>query len=323
MERHDATGTPHLALGGGRARGFSARGTMLRLELGDYAGPKPYAAGLVRIRTGSEVPLHTHRDFAELVYIVDGRGEHRVGAELQSLRPGHAIFVRPQDQHAYRSLPDHSLTVINVAFPVRSLTSFFDSCGVDPVPWMRSASPPIVEVGDAHGAKNRLAKQFERTLEAFYRNARGIDLIALLSMAFGEFEQAWHAPDENRTAPDWLRAAVLAMSAEHNLRDGIPRMVDLAGVSHGHLAREVRKHYGCTCSQLVTAKRLDLARVLLATSTDSVSLIAHRCGFSSAAYFIRLFRERFATTPAASRPATSSLGPVALQAQRSPAASPF
>lgn len=286
---------------------------MLRLELGDYAGTRPYAAALVRIRTGSEVGLHTHRGFAELCHVVDGRGEHRVGTEVQNLWQGHTLFIRPQDQHSYRSLPRHSLTVINVAFPVRALTSFFDSCGVDPIPWMRSASPPIAQASDVPGAK-RLTEQFERTLEAFHGNTRGIDLIALLSTAFGELEHVSHVLDENRTAPGWLRAAVLAMSAEHNLRDGIPRMIEIAGVSHGHLAREVRKHYGHTCGQLITDKRLDLARALLVTSTDSVSLIADRCGFSSSAYFIRLFRERFGTTPAAWRSAaaaTSLLGPLA------------
>lgn len=286
---------------------------MLRLELGDYAGTRPYAAALVRIRTGSEVELHTHRDFAELVYVVDGRGEHRVGSEVQNLQQGHTVFIRPQDQHSYRSLPKQSLTVINVAFPVRALTSFFDSCGVDPIPWMRSAAPPITQASDAPGAKKRLAKQFERTLEAFHGNTRGIDLVALLSTAFGELDHVGHVLDENRTAPDWLRSAILAMNAEQNLRDGIPRMVDIAGVSQSHLAREVKKHYGYTCSELVTSKRLDLACVLLATSTDSISHIAERCGFSSAAYFILRFRQRFGTTPAAWRSTAASsslLGPM-------------
>ena len=289
---------------------------MLRLELGDYAGARPYAAGLTVIRTGSEVGLHTHRDFAEVVYVVDGLGEHRVGTCVQPLRRGHTAFIRPEDQHSYRSLPRHSMTTINVAFPLRSLMSFFDACGMDPVPWMRAVTPPIAQTADVPGIGQQVAQQFESALEAFQGAPRGTDLVALMSTVFGELERVWHDTDVGRDVPVWLRAAVLAMDDERNLREGLTRLLDLAGVSHGHLARQVRRHYGHTCSQLVTAKRLDLAKVLLATTTDPVTVIAHRCGFSGAAYFIRLFRERFGTTPGASRATSaiaSALGPVTTQ----------
>jgi AraC family transcriptional regulator, dual regulator of chb operon len=95
--------------------------------------------------------------------------------------------------------------------------------------------------------------------------------------------------------------ACAAMYDEENLRAGLPRLLELASVSHGHLARSMSAHYGCRPVEFVNNARLSHAAVLLATTADSVGRIAERCGFSSQSYFDRLFHARYGRAPRAYR----------------------
>jgi AraC family cel operon transcriptional repressor len=91
------------------------------------------------------------------------------------------------------------------------------------------------------------------------------------------------------------------MRSEDNLRDGLARLLQLASVSHGHLARSMSEHFGCRPVEFVNQVRLSHAAMLLATTADSIGRIADRSGFSSQSYFDRLFHARYGQTPRAYR----------------------
>lgn len=97
--------------------------------------------------------------------------------------------------------------------------------------------------------------------------------------------------------PAWLVRACEAMRAEENLQAGLPRMLQLAMVSHGHLARSMATHYGTTPVEFISQSRLERSAVLLATTAESIGRIAERCGFTSQSYFGRRFRQRYDQTP--------------------------
>jgi AraC-like DNA-binding protein len=97
--------------------------------------------------------------------------------------------------------------------------------------------------------------------------------------------------------PDWLAKACTAMRAEENLRGGVPRLLELAGVSAAHLSRSMRAAYGVTPTAFVTDLRLEQAASLLAATSTSVAQIATRCGFTSQSYFSRCFTTAHNLTP--------------------------
>jgi AraC-like DNA-binding protein len=82
-----------------------------------------------------------------------------------------------------------------------------------------------------------------------------------------------------------------------HLRAGVPRLCELAAVSAAHLSRSMREHYGTTPTDFVTGLRLQRAAELLDTTSESVTRIAHRCGFSSQSYFTRCFRAAYGVPP--------------------------
>jgi AraC family cel operon transcriptional repressor len=104
-------------------------------------------------------------------------------------------------------------------------------------------------------------------------------------------------PAAERTRPGWLVRACAAMHREDNLREGVPRMLALAGVSPAHLSRSMRAHYGMTPTAYVQELRLRHAAHLLATTQDPITGIAYRCGFASPSYFSRCFHIAHRSSP--------------------------
>ena len=87
------------------------------------------------------------------------------------------------------------------------------------------------------------------------------------------------------------------MRAEENLRGGVPRLLELAGVSAARLSRAMRSAYGVTPTAFVADLRLEHAASLLAATNLPVAAIAARCGFTSQSYFTRCFTTAHALIP--------------------------
>ena len=62
-----------------------------------------------------------------------------------------------------------------------------------------------------------------------------------------------------------------------------------AGLSPAYLARMFRRHFGLTMQMYLIHRRVDCARHLLLTTTDSVKSIAYASGFPNQQYFCRQF----------------------------------
>ena len=69
------------------------------------------------------------------------------------------------------------------------------------------------------------------------------------------------------------------------------------GYSYEHVSREFRKVYGFPPSDYLNRYRVESAKNMLRESTLGIARIAERLGFSSAAYFSRVFRGRTGVSP--------------------------
>lgn len=265
-------------------------GTVLRYA--DVARHRPYHAALVPVPGGRAKPPrpHAHADFHELMLVTHGSGLHRVSGHDLPLRTGDLVLVRPRDEHQFAAAAPDGMSFINVAFPSQRWRAFTDVAGIAAAgAWDAAPVPPTVAVTDEavfHRFRDALASQ----------NSRGVDLVRLWAEVLPPLsDDAIGRPVDGR--PAWLVAACASMADEENLRAGLPRLLELAAVSHGHLARSMAAHLGCTPVAFVTERRLVHAALLLTTTSVPVGQIAHRCGFGSQSYFGRRFAERHGHTP--------------------------
>lgn len=89
---------------------------------------------------------------------------------------------------------------------------------------------------------------------------------------------------------------------EHILTDiSLQELAALCGMSLSLFKNEFRRHFRTSPHKWLNEQRLAHARLQLITSQQSVAEIACECRFNNPSHFIKLFHERFGTTPAAYR----------------------
>lgn len=117
----------------------------------------------------------------------------------------------------------------------------------------------------------------------------------------GSQAQYIDTPMSTRDATDPI-ADVLEWMASHLTDDlSIDALARRAHVSRRTFIRSFRGATGTTPAAWVSLRRLDAARRMLETTTHSVELIAHECGFGSAVTFRQRFAERYSATPTSYR----------------------
>jgi len=267
------------------------RNNVLRFE--SHAFGRPYHAARVRIAARArDTELHTHADFHEFMGVVSGSGEHLLTTGAQQLRAGDVILVRPSDRHAVRGSAPDGLEFVNVAFPSSAWQGFLDLTRTNPTSsWASARGPVTFRAADAIAVFEHALQRFQDDPSPYDLMRFWIDLLPLIS------PEEVAAARASTSAPDWLAKACTAMRAEDNLRGGVPRLLELAGVSAAHLSRSMRTAYGVTPTDFVTDLRLELASSLLAATNESVAGIATHCGSASQSYFTRRFTAAHQLSP--------------------------
>lgn len=262
------------------------------LRFADEAFDQPYHAALVNKPTSAGASaLHGHADFFEFMGVLEGNGRQLLPVGTQELREGDVVLARPQDRHALQGVSPDGMRFVNVAFPAKTWRNFTD---IVRLPDTTGVEPPLWRLDAADSERAQWV--FRRVLDRFHHGPTMLDalrfwtdLVELLCLD--------RTATDVQPGPAWLVRARTEMQRAEHLREGVPRMLSIATVSAAHLSRSMREHYGTTPTAFVTELRLQRAAELLGTTSDPVTEIAHRCGFSSQSYFTRCFRDAYGVPP--------------------------
>ncbi|HEX5323115.1 MAG TPA: AraC family transcriptional regulator [Capsulimonadaceae bacterium] len=267
------------------------------LRWDEIAEGRDFHAALASLSGRAGTSLHTH-DFAEMMYVLAGRGIHPVNQTRQSLEEGDLLLIRPRDRHEIHVAAGENLAFINIAFPMDRWAEFHQVAGLAQAAesWAQAPLPPTVAVPTHY--RQHAAEFFHRTLRAYHENPGRLELIGFWAQACRLLLEDCGEQAQDGPGPDWLAPVCRAMRDEHNMREGLPRMLSLSGVSAGHLSRTLKEHRGQTPTEFLIDLRLARAATLLSTTSREILAISHDIGFGSLSYFYRLFHERFGETPA-------------------------
>lgn len=247
------------------------------------AGRPVHVARHALPRPGGIAP-HRH-SFGEVFWCESGSGVHRVGGAEQRIAPGDLVCLRPDDVHGLDAI-GNDFTFLNVSFPWPAAQALAAHAG-ETWPWNRPpqahrlAAPVLL----------RLAAWADDLAgpgcDALARDAFLLDLARLLRGAgipADAGQPAWL-----REGLDWLRAGRLA--------GGVPALAGHCDRSIAHLNRTVRRHHGCTATDLVNRLRLDEAARALRLGEATVAEVAANVGLPHLGHFYGLFHARFGVTP--------------------------
>jgi AraC-like DNA-binding protein/quercetin dioxygenase-like cupin family protein len=289
-----------------RADAGRGKGEVRRIFFDSFAAGSALHATLIAHERGRgyEVTEHRH-DFYEMMWVVAGEAVHGVNGAARPLLPRDLVFLRPDDAHYVKFRPGRKLYYINVCIEAAAWRDFRVAAGIgDALEHGPLTLPlPVGPQAQAAGAA------FEGVLHLYQGAAQPVprlELCRFLSAVLPCFlpaEQAERdADDLAPSAPKWLVDACHRMRSDRDaLRVGLPRFVEMAGVSAAHLTRTLKAATGKTPTEYINGLRLARAATLLATSPLSIVDVAGDCGFDQLSYFYRLFGQRYGQSPNAFR----------------------
>lgn len=215
---------------------------------------------------GLRLPTHDHEP-VNLTIVLEGGFEECVGSDGIACMPGTAL-LKPQGAHhsnAYGSVPVHCLTL-----------AFHDVEAAA----LNVARHPSFQV-DAYRLRHELL-----------RRDPGFELAAE-SLAFVLLGDVTRARIESRR-PRWIDAVEERLREEERIT--VAALARAVGRHPSHMAREFRRHAGCTLGEY--QREVRFARVCAALRSERPLIdIALDAGFADQAHFTNAFRRRFGVTP--------------------------
>lgn len=239
---------------------------------------------------------HDH-DYYEVFLVEKGQADHWINGRQEKLVPGHLVFIRPSDAHAFRADPAKGFQIINVMlrhetvahlgdrYPQEFAGRFFDIEGA--FPDMHLLQGLRMERGLRAAQRIALSRPSLARLEEF--------LLTLANRIVTSL-----AP-RGQKMPPWLADACEAARDPNVFRLGAPGFIAVAGRSHEHVCRTCKSVLGVTPSAFVNRMRTEHAADCLARTDEPIADIAARCGIENVSHFYRMFRAQYGTTPRAYR----------------------
>ncbi len=268
-----------------------------RFLFDSYAAPGDSFRAEIK-RVGSQRPRYRHdHDFHELMVLLDGTLRHDVGGRSDILAPGAAVFLRPLDAHAVYAPKGHHAHILNIMARSDLIAAlgarhgdtlagrFFWSNGVYPdgITLRAAVRDRVVQAGSLLRDGPATALR----LEAFFTN-----LLTDLTTEGAIFDL---------NLPDWLARACRTAQTPDVFREGAAGLARVAGRSHEHLCRAMRRHLDTTPSAWINSVRMEHAARLIREGTLPVADVAEAVGIGNVGHFYRLFRDQYGTTPRAYR----------------------
>jgi AraC family transcriptional regulator len=239
----------------------------------------------VEYRAGLELRPHFH-PHGHLIYVVNGTYSETCAAGPVELGSKSLRYLPPGHTHANRFSQAARCLVIEIAPAVLARVN--------------QASKTLENAGEIEGPVSgwlaeRLYEEFQRPMEGGGLALEGM-LLELTAEAARRVGQG-----VAKIVPEWLK------NARRHLESNCLRAVSLAeiarvsGMHRVHVSREFRKHFGTTIGEFLRNLRVQHARRLLKSTTQTLTDIALDCGFADQSHFSATFRRLTGLTPAVFR----------------------
>jgi len=98
----------------------------------------------------------------------------------------------------------------------------------------------------------------------------------------------WQFSTSSRSLPRWAETAREMLHDRFAERLSLTAIAQSVGVHPMHLAREFRRHYGCSVGEYVRKLRIDFACIELVRTRAALIEIALSCGFFDQSHFTRV-----------------------------------
>ena len=248
------------------------------------------------------LPWHVH-DFYELVLVVEGFCFHHIQNTVSLVMEGDVLLIKPGVCHQYSGTRE--CKIINCLFKkeallegvMEELLTLPEMYRLDPD--TEAFFPQIhLEIKQRESLQNLLEQ-----IEKEYKKKNLGWQLKLKTLLYTILVDYARSCNDNKTilTIDARYSAYVSRTiqyiAEHYREDlTVQSLADYAEVSADYLSRQFRQMIGVPLHDYIQRYRISRALVHLQQG-DSVGDISEKCGFSSLAYFSRVFKKEMGVPP--------------------------
>ena len=256
--------------------------------------------------------MHCHEDIAEVLLILEGRGDYTVDLRRYQVAAGDVILCSSGALHDEFPRAGEPYRTLCIGIGALALPGLPAGCLIE------SRFSPVFRRPEQFDDLRQMFCQIDRYAaereDGYQRLCQYLMLASLeliRRMARGR-EAAPEAPEEA------IFRQVARYIDRHYAEDvSIERLVRAFYISPYHLSHMFKQKTGYTVKQYLLRRRLGEAQIRLASTQDSVQTIAEELGFEDASYFSRIFSKYIGLTPTEYRKyRTRDCGPQTRPAKR-------
>ena len=255
----------------------------------------------------ADFPRHSH-SYVEMIYQVRGSTSHVIdGREALTLRAGALLLLGRGTEHAIRAAGRGDIAVNFILVP-----AFFDNAAISIGGSnalslflqnnLRRDRPPcshlVYDISNVPVLENLLENLIMLELEGAPLQRQELQQKTLeLLLHHLSCQSASLVVADRR---DWEQAVTLSVLSriESDVQCTLSALAEEHGMELSTLSRLIRRHTGCTFTELLHTARFNRAVALLSDTALNVSDIAVAVGYENTAFFYRNFARRFGCTPA-------------------------
>ncbi len=254
----------------------------------------------VLLKPSEQIGLH-HWNSWEMSYIISGEGRRIIGDTEESFEAGEVVLVAPEMPHQWIFASDKTdqngnIENITISFPpdlLQRLSSVMpEFCQM--AEWYEQLDTSI---RFKPSECERIASVLRR-MESESAEGRVVSLLQLLAsimrernfVVAGRF--ALPTSEEDR-----IKKIEIYISCNYNKDIDIDHLAKHVGMNRSALSTMFKRHKGVTIIEYVLNHRIEIAKYLLTSTTESVSSCCYSCGFNDVPHFNRTFKQMVGMTP--------------------------
>lgn len=243
-------------------------------------------------------PIHVHDECVEISLCLRGNLEFEMGGKRYPFRPGSVFVARPDEPHRLRSYPK-GMSKYWLLFRLPARGERILGFSAKETAWLVQELTHLPRRLFA-GTKGILAA-FKR-LFALCDNLparlvpRRVRIRTAVAELLLEIVEAAHTTTA-RQSPERIADVIAAVRADLARCWTIDELATRVGCSHTKLLLAFKQQTGAPPHAFLLACRIERAKELLATGSDSVATIARALGFASPQHFAGHFKLATGQTP--------------------------
>lgn len=229
---------------------------------------------------GLQVPSHTHAE-AFLGITLDGHYTQQYGHKTQAFQLWTVCFSPSGEVHSS-------------SYSTTGARALYVEIAIEELQWIREFHP--IEEGPV-GFDGGKPAWFAAHLYHEFCHSDELSPLVLEGLVLQLLAEILRPREVSNHRPEWLRRAHEVIRARFAEPLTLVKIAGTVSVHPVHLAKEYRRHYGCTVGEQIRRLRMEHACWQMAETSGSLVEIALACGFSDQSHFTVSFRNSTGMTP--------------------------